>query len=105
MKITSEDLLAWQKNHKQLQKAKDKAGEHFCSFIIDRGNYLKELQKKKKLRRLKEQVEKCKIDEQKLTEKINMVLRHTKECLISSRVRKIQVKTVLITYHIKLTKI
>lgn len=53
MKITSEDLLAWQKNHKQLQKAKDKAGEHFCSFIIDRGNYLKELQKKKKTKEAK----------------------------------------------------
>ena len=34
-----------------------------------------------------------------------MVLKHMKECLISSRVRKMQVKTVLITYLIKLTKI
>lgn len=38
-----------------------------------------------------------------------MVLKHMKECLISSRVRKIQVKTVLITYqtdkNIKVNKI
>ena len=31
--------------------------------------------------------------------KRNMVLKHMKECLISSRVRKMQVKTVLITYQ------
>ena len=43
IKITTEDLLAWQKIISKYQKAKDKAGEHFCSFMIDRGNYLKEL--------------------------------------------------------------